>query len=167
MIAAIDDPGRGGDLAQLRDEVNEIGNHFRRAAGEIDDGQSRVPLPGENAIHGLAGHEFLARRSGIHVAMYTGEIAALADIELEDARREAVQRETVRGEDFGKRLHVSRTRSRPGTTAKLRAGGRPACNVRGWQFQGSWAEGLDASFRHWFGGRAPRRYFFAAFSDQS
>ena len=108
---------RGGvERFQSLDEIFEIGNHFRRAAGQIDRGDIRLRQPIDHAIDRLARHDFLALRPGVHVAMDAGEIAKLADVDLQNLRLRVPQRKRMLGEFarkavVGRQIHKCRRRA--------------------------------------------------------
>ena len=66
------------------DEAAEVGRHFGGAAGEVEDGDLRGFEPGEDAVDGGSGDEFFAIGAGVYVAVGAGEVAAFAEVELED-----------------------------------------------------------------------------------
>jgi hypothetical protein len=82
-IATVDDMTARAHRFHSLDEIPEIGNHFWRAAGKIEDEDFAVREPIDYAVDGLACHNFLPLGSGIHVAMHAGEIAELPDIHLQ------------------------------------------------------------------------------------
>ena len=96
-IAAIDDVPRRGERFQPFDEIFEIRNHFRRAAGQIDCRNVGLREPIDDAIDRLARHDFLALRSGVHMAMNAGQIAELADVDLQDLRFGVTKRQRMLG----------------------------------------------------------------------
>ena len=69
---------------------------------------------GEREFHGLAVHQFRAPRTGIHVAMDTGDVAEVAQVELQRVEGAALdRREGVAGEQGADVVHGSGIR-RPG-----------------------------------------------------
>src|SRR4029077_8617018 len=68
----------------LLDEIAKIRNHFRRAAGKIDCWDIRLSEPTNYPIDGLARHDFLAFRPGVHVTMHARQVAKLAHVYLEN-----------------------------------------------------------------------------------
>ena len=95
QVAAIDDVPRRGERFQPFDEIFEVGNHFRRAASQIDCRDVGLREPIDNPVDRFAGHDFLPLRSGVHMAMNAGEVAELADIDLQDLRSRVTQRKRV------------------------------------------------------------------------
>jgi len=75
------------------DEITEIWDHLRCAAGKIDGWNLAFPQPIDNAVDRLARHDFLALWPGVHVAVHTGQIAKLADVDLKNLRMPAAQRD--------------------------------------------------------------------------
>jgi hypothetical protein len=82
-VATVDDVTRWVHRFHSLNEIAEIGNHFRRAAGKIDGRDFSVREPIDDAVDGLACHDFLPFRPGIYVAMHAGEIAELPDVHLQ------------------------------------------------------------------------------------
>jgi hypothetical protein len=66
------------------DEIAEVRDHFRRAAGQVDAVDVRCAQPVEDAVDRLAGNNFLAPRPRVDVAVYAGEVAKAARVELQD-----------------------------------------------------------------------------------
>ena len=62
--------------------------------------------PINHAIDRFAGHDLLALWPGIHMAMDAGEIAKLADINLEDLRPGMAQGEGILSQCFGETVHI-------------------------------------------------------------
>ena len=73
------------------DQILEVGNHFRRAAGQIDRRDVGFREPVDHPIDRFAGHDFFTLRSGVHMAMNADEVAELADIDLQDLRSSVAQ----------------------------------------------------------------------------
>src|SRR6266576_1513654 len=71
------------------DEITEIWNHLRRAAGKIDGRNLSFPQPIDNTVDRLAPHDFLALWPGIHVAVHTGQVAKIPDVDLKTLRMTA------------------------------------------------------------------------------
>ena len=82
QVTPIDDVSWWSERFQAFDEILEVGNHFRRAAGQIDRWDVGFREPVNYPIDRFAGHDFLALWSSVHVAMNAGEIAEFADIDL-------------------------------------------------------------------------------------
>ena len=82
---------------QAFDEILEVGNHFWRAAGQIDRRDVGFREPIDHPIDRLSRHEFLSLRSSIHMAVNTSEVTEFADINLQDLRLGMTQRERVLG----------------------------------------------------------------------
>ena len=71
-VTAVDDVARGTERFYLIDEIAEIRIHFRRATGEIDCRNLSAHQPIDDPINRLAGHDFLALRTSVHVTMDAG-----------------------------------------------------------------------------------------------
>ena len=82
-VAPVDDATLQSERSYSFDEIAEVRNHFRRAAGKIDGRDFSVREPIDDAVDGLACHDFLPFRPGIYVAMHAGEIAELPDVHLQ------------------------------------------------------------------------------------
>ena len=83
-IAAIDNGFDLGHFAKPLDQIAEVWNHLRRAAGEVHGVDVRACQPGEDAVKSVAFDDFFPLRTCIYVAVNTGEIAAFADVDLKD-----------------------------------------------------------------------------------
>ena len=75
------------------DEIAKIGNHFRRATGEVNRWNLRLCQPIDDSINCLARHDLFALRPGVHMAMQAGEVAKLAHINLENLGPPTPQRD--------------------------------------------------------------------------
>ena len=71
-IAAVDDVTRRAQRFYLLDELAEVRNHFRRAPGRIDCRNLSAREPIDDPINRLAGHDFFALRTSVHVTMDAG-----------------------------------------------------------------------------------------------
>ncbi len=71
-VAAVDDVARGAPRFYLLDEIAEIRIHFRRATGKIDCRNLSAREPIDDPINRLAGHDFFALRTSVHVTMDAG-----------------------------------------------------------------------------------------------
>ncbi len=91
QVAPVDDVSRRGERFQALDQILEVGNHFRRAAGQIDRWDVGFREPVDYPIDRFAGHDFLALRPSVHMAVNAGEIAEFADIDLQDLRSSVTQ----------------------------------------------------------------------------
>src|SRR5258708_2332520 len=103
-VAAIDN---GFDLRHLPeplDQIAKIGNHFRRAAGQVHGRNVGVYQPVEDSVDGRARDDFFAFWSGVHVAVNAGEVAKLAHVELEDLGATALESQSVIRQCAGKGL---------------------------------------------------------------
>ncbi len=109
QVAAVHDVPARGHGGQPFHEVAEIGDHLRRAAGQVDHGDVGVFEPAEDAVGGFARHDFLALGPGVDVAMRARQVAELADVDLQDARLGVAQRQGVRGEGSVETVHGGRT----------------------------------------------------------
>jgi hypothetical protein len=92
----------------VRLQRSKIGNHFRRATGNIDSRNIRLGQPIDDAIDRFARHDFLPVRSGVHVAMHAGEIAELAHIDLKNFWTNTTERDRMLGKFLGKPIHPLR-----------------------------------------------------------
>ena len=72
QIAAVDDVTRRAYRFYLLDEIAEVRNHFRRATGKIDRRNLGAREPIDDAINRLAGYDFFALRTSVHVTMQAG-----------------------------------------------------------------------------------------------
>ena len=104
-IAAVDDAAAQRKRAHPFDDMAEVGDHFRRAAGEIERGNVGRGEPVDDAIHGFARDDFLALRASVHMAVHAGQVAELADVHLQNLRARAAQREAAIGERGGEAVH--------------------------------------------------------------
>ena len=59
--------------------------------------------PIDDAVDRIAGHDFLALRAGVYVTMDAGQIAELAEVELEDFGAIAPKEESMGSERSGER----------------------------------------------------------------
>lgn len=90
-VAPVNNGSVRQDVAQTQDKVLKIGNHLRRATGQIDTRNRMLCNPIQNAIHGLAGNDFPSSWTGIDVTMRAGEVAEFADIDLKHAQPGSIQ----------------------------------------------------------------------------
>src|ERR1700730_8362202 len=81
-IAAIDNGFDMGHFAKPLDQITEVWNHLRRAAGAVHRVAVRASQPGEDAVKSVAVDDFFPLRTCVHMAVNTGEIAEFADVEL-------------------------------------------------------------------------------------
>src|SRR5262249_32753918 len=82
-ITPVDEVPAGSQGPDIFYEITKIGNHFRRAPGDVHRWDVRAREPVEDAIDGLPGHDFGAFRAGVHMAMVAGQIAEFAHIDLQ------------------------------------------------------------------------------------
>jgi hypothetical protein len=94
-IAAIDNGFDMGHFAKPLDQIPEVWNHLRCAAGEVDRVDVRASQPDEDAVKSVAGDDFSPLRTCVYMAVSTGEIACFADIELKDLGALPAERQTV------------------------------------------------------------------------
>jgi hypothetical protein len=85
----------------------KIGNHFRRAAGKIDSRNISLGKPVDDAINRVTRHDLLALRPCIHMTMYAGEVAELADVQLENFRACPAQLQTFSSESTEEPVHLA------------------------------------------------------------
>ena len=78
------------------------GNHFRAAAGKVQNRDICRLKPFEDLVDSFCGDDFLATRTGIHVAVATGKVTEFTDIKLQDFRLAARQGHVMRLESFAK-----------------------------------------------------------------
>jgi hypothetical protein len=86
-------------------EIAKIGNHLRRAAGEVDGRNIRVGQPFDDVINGLTGHDLLALRPRVHVTVHANEIAKPAHVHLKDLRTRAAKRKRMRIQFLSEAIH--------------------------------------------------------------
>ena len=101
-IAAIDDGFDLGHFAKALDQIPEVWNHLRRAAGEVHRVDVHASQPGEDAVKSVAVDDFFPLRTCVHMAVNTGEIAEFADVELKDLGAPSAERQTVIAQSPGK-----------------------------------------------------------------
>src|SRR6266498_646609 len=82
---------RRRERCQALDQIAEVVNHLRRAAGKIDNGNISPGQPIDDAIDRFTRHDFLALRSGVHMAMCAHQVAKLANVDLKDLRASPTQ----------------------------------------------------------------------------
>ena len=85
-------------VAHAFDEFAEVGVHFGGAASEVEDGDVGLFEPVDGFVEVLSGDEFFAVRSGVHVAVHTGNVAKLAEVQLKNAWSGASEGNSVFGE---------------------------------------------------------------------
>src|SRR6266850_6662267 len=73
-----------GQRFQALNQITEVGDHFRCASSEINRRNISLRQPVNQSVRGLARHDFLSFRTGVHMTMDASKIAKLADINLED-----------------------------------------------------------------------------------
>src|SRR5260221_13825940 len=79
-VAAIDDGFDLRHLAEPLDQIAKIGNHFRRAAGQVYGRNVGVYQPVEDSVDGRARDNLFAFRSGVHMAVNAGQVTELAHV---------------------------------------------------------------------------------------
>jgi len=104
-IAAIDNGFDMGHFAKPLDQIPEVWNHLRRAAGEVHRVDVRACQPGEDAVKSVAVDDFFPLRTCVYMAVSTGEIAELADVELKALGALPAERQTVIAQSPGKSPH--------------------------------------------------------------
>ena len=107
-IATIDDMARRHERCHSFEEVTEIGNHFWRAAGKIDNRYLGLCQPIDNPIDGLARHDFPALWSSVHMAMCAGEIAELTHVDLKNFWTSTTEQDRMLGKFLRKPIHPMR-----------------------------------------------------------
>jgi len=80
-----------GHFAKPLDQIPEVWNHLRRAAGEVHRVDVRACQPGEDPVKSVAVDDFFPLRTCVYMAVNTGEIAAFADVDLSISPRTAGQ----------------------------------------------------------------------------
>ena len=103
QITSINDGFDVRDFSDASDQVAKIRNHLRRSPGEIDRGDICPCQPIENAVNGLATHDFFALRPCVDVAMDAGQVAELAEVKLQNFRPLAPKRQTMISQATGER----------------------------------------------------------------
>src|SRR5678815_2894162 len=83
---------------QSLDQITEIRDHLRCAAGQVHGRNFRLREPVNQSIGGFARHYFFSFRSSVHMTMDTGEIAKFGDVNLEDFCLRVPKRQTTLGE---------------------------------------------------------------------
>jgi hypothetical protein len=82
----------------LRDEIPERGVELRRAAGDVQCGETKASQCLHDLLHRLAGHDLCPGRAGVDMAMLAGLVAELADVHLERFNPGSAELLTVRGQ---------------------------------------------------------------------
>ena len=114
-ITSVDDCLHLRHFAEPFDKITKIGNHLRRAPREVNRMNVHASRPINDAVNGLAGHDFLPLGACIYVTMDAGQIAELAQIELKDFSAISPKRESVASQRSGERS--------PDAMIQLRGGG--------------------------------------------
>ena len=104
-VATIDHMTWRPQFFHALDEITKIGNHFRRATGEINGANVRLRQPIDDPINCLARHDFLALRSGVHMTMHADQIAKLTNVDLKNLGTRAAKREMTFGNCLGESIH--------------------------------------------------------------
>ena len=107
QITPVDDVPRRAERLQVFNEIPEVGNHLRRAARQIDRRDIGLGQPIDHPVDRFTGHDFLALRPGIHVAVNAGEIAEFADVDLQNLRPGVTKWERMFGQ-FARKTVVGR-----------------------------------------------------------
>ena len=94
QIAAIDkvQPQR----ASRFDQAPKMGIQLRRTTGQVEGGNALSLDKAQQQFHGLPRHLFLPLRTGSHVAVQAGLIAAIAEIGLQGFQADAPQGRKIR-----------------------------------------------------------------------
>ena len=88
------------------DEISKIGNHFRRATGEVNRWNVGIRQPIDDPINCLARHDLFALRPGVHMAMHAGEITKLAYVDLKDFWPTTTKLQTRGAKPIRESVHV-------------------------------------------------------------
>ena len=88
-IAAVDHVDVIGP--HLLNELSKTRMQLRRSTGEIEAGDALRPYRLGNQLHQSVGHHFRAPGSGVHMAVATALIAAVAEVHLKGAQPAALQ----------------------------------------------------------------------------
>ena len=105
QVATVDHMARRLQAFRPFDEIAKIGNHFRRAAGEIDSCNIDLRQPINDSVDCLAGHDFLAFRSSVHMTMHASQVAKLAHVHLKNFRASAAELQTFGEKPIGEAIH--------------------------------------------------------------
>lgn len=80
------------EFSAFFDQILEMGVHFGRPSGNVDRGYAGRPRQNlQHLIDRLFGHDFCSLGACIHMAMMTGLIAKLSDIDLQGGQRGSFQ----------------------------------------------------------------------------
>ena len=102
------------EVAHTLNETAEVGMHLGSSASKIERGDIGLFEPVDSAIEVLTGDEFFAVRTCIHVAMDASNVAKFAEVELENTRSGAGERNSIRGESLVKGVERRRSRGAHG-----------------------------------------------------
>jgi hypothetical protein len=71
-------------IANCRNESPKVRNHFRSSSSQVERWNVSPLIPFQNLIDRFTGHDFFPLWSGVHMAVYAGQIAKLACVELKN-----------------------------------------------------------------------------------